>query len=107
MGKRKFTAEFKARLVLEVISGERELGEIASEHQINPNQLRAWKSAFLEKAPLVFEESKAAKDAAQRADEAALEKAEMLKTIGQLTLERDFLMKQAHEKNKGVLLRRG
>ncbi len=49
MGKRKFTAEFKARLVLEVISGERELGEIASEHQINPNQLRAWKSAFLEK----------------------------------------------------------
>ena len=106
MGKRKFTAEFKARLVLEVISGERELGEIASEHQINPNQLRTWKSAFLEKAPLVFEESKNAKEAALRADEAALEKAEMLKTIGQLTLERDFLMKQAHEKNKGVLLRR-
>ncbi len=44
--------------------------------------------------------------AALRAEEAALEKAEMLKTIGQLTLERDFLMKQAHEKNKGVLLRR-
>ncbi len=106
MGKRKFTAEFKARLVLEVISGERELGEIASEYQINPNQLRTWKSAFLEKAPLVFEESKIAKEAALRADEAAMEKAEMLKTIGQLTLERDFLMKQAHEKNKGVLLRR-
>ena len=106
MGKRKFTAEFKAKLVLEVISGERELGEIATEHQINPNQLRTWKSAFMEKASLVFEESKAAKEAAMRADEAAAEKAEMLKTIGQLTLERDFLMKQAHEKNKGVLLRR-
>ncbi len=54
----------------------------------------------------MFEESKAAKEAALKADEAAMEKAEMLKTIGQLTLERDFLMKQAHEKNKGVLLRR-
>ncbi len=107
MGKRKFTAEFKAKLVLEVLSGERELGEIASEHQINPNQLRAWKAAFLEKAPTMFEENKAAKEAARQAEQAAEEKAEMLKTIGQLTLERDFLMKQAHERNKGVYLRRG
>lgn len=106
MGKRKFTAEFKAALVLEVLCGERELGEIASEHEINPNQLRAWKTAFLEKAPTVFEESKSAKEAARREQEAAEEKAAMLKTIGQLTLERDFLMQQAHEQNKAVRLRR-
>lgn len=106
MGKRKFTAEFKAALVLEVLCGERELGEIASEHEINPNQLRAWKTAFLENAPTVFEESKSAKEAARREQEAAEEKAAMLKTIGQLTLERDFLMKQAHEQNKAVRLRR-
>ena len=107
MGKRKFTAEFKAKLVLEVLSGERELGAIASEYQINPNQLRSWKAAFLEKAPTLFEENKAAKEAARQAEQVAEEKAAMLKTIGQLTLERDFLMKQAHERNKGVSLRRG
>lgn len=107
MGKRKFTAEYKADLVLEVLRGERELGAIASEHQINPNQLRAWKTAFLEKAAMLFEESKAAKETARREQETAEEKAAMLKTIGQLTLERDFLMKQAHERNKGVHLRRG
>ncbi len=107
MGKRKFTAEFKAKLVLEVLSGERELGAIASEHQINPNQLRSWKAAFLEKAPTLFEENKAVKEAARQAEQVAEEKAAMLKTIGQLTLERDFLMKQAHERNKGVSLRRG
>ncbi len=45
-------------------------------------------------------------EAARRTDEAAQEKAAMLKTIGQLTLERDFLMAQAHERNKGVSLRR-
>ncbi len=107
MGKRKFSAEFKAKLVLEVLSGERELGVIASEYHINPNQLRAWKAAFLEKAPTLFEESKVAKEAARQAEQAAVEKSEMLKTIGQLTLERDFLMKQVHERNKGVYLRRG
>jgi transposase-like protein len=106
MGKRKFTGEFKAQLVLEVLHGERELGAIAAQHQINPNQLRAWKAAFLEKAPTLFEENKAAKETARREAEAAAEKAEMLKTIGQLTLERDFLMVQAHERNKAVRLRR-
>lgn len=107
MGKRKFTAEFKANLVLEVLRGERELGAIASEHQINPNQLRAWKTAFLERAPMLFEENKQAKEAVRQEQEQADEKAAMLKTIGQLTLERDFLMKQAHERNKGVSVRRG
>ena len=104
--RRKYTAEFKAEIVLQVLSGEDELGAIASRHQLNPNQIRAWRAQFLEKAPTLFEESKAAKEAAER--EAALEgeKAAMLKTIGQLTLERDFLMEQAHARNKGVLLRR-
>ena len=106
MSKRKFTAEFKAKIVLEVLRGERELGEIAAEHQINPNQLRTWKASFIEKAPALFEESKAAKEAARREEELAAKQAEMLKTIGQLTLERDFLMAQAHERNRGYLRRK-
>ncbi len=105
MGKRKFTAEFKAKVVLEVLSGEYELGEIASGYDINPNQLRTWKAAFLEKAPMLFEESKSAREAARREEEQKAEKASMLKTIGQLTLERDFLMAQAHELNRGYLRR--
>jgi len=105
--RRRYTAEFKAEIVLQVLTGEEELGAIALKHQINPNQIRTWKTQFLEKAPTLFEDSKAAKDAAER--EAALEeeKTAMLKTIGQLTLERDFLVEQAQARNKGVLLRRG
>jgi len=104
--RRKFTAEFKAEVVLQVLSGEEELGAIASRLQINPNQIRAWKTQFLEKAPTVFDDNKAAKEAAEKAVEAEKEKTAMLKTIGQLTLERDFLMEQAHARNKGVLVRR-
>ena len=92
MAHTKYSPEFKAKLVLEVISGEKELGEIASDNNINPNMLRNWKSEFVSKASTVFEcGSKETKKAHRK--EVALEKKNdrMLKTIGQLTLERDYL----------------
>lgn len=105
MSKRKFTAEFKAEIVLEVLRGERDLGAIASERQLNPNQIRAWKKAFLEKAPTMFEESRQEKEASRLKKEAADKEQAMLKTIGQLTLERDFLQQQAIERNRKGRLR--
>ncbi len=91
MARSNYTPEYKAKLVLEVLQGERELGEIAADNGINPNMLRNWKKEFVENASRAFDETRQAKEA--RRKEAALEKekAQMLKTIGQLTLERDFL----------------
>jgi len=106
MKKRQYTAEFKTKIVLEILKEEHELGEIASKYQINPNLIRTWRAAFLEKAPMVFESDKSDKVLAVKEREAADEREAMLKTIGQLTMERDFLMQQAHEQNKGVIRRR-
>ena len=66
MSRRKFTAEFKAKVVMQLLTGHDELGSIALEHNINPNQLRAWKSQFVEKAPTLFEDSRAARESAER-----------------------------------------
>lgn len=44
MARASYLPEFKTKLVLEVLQGEKELNEIASEHNINPNMLRNWKS---------------------------------------------------------------
>jgi transposase-like protein len=87
-----YTASFKTKIVLEVLREEKELGEIAAEHNLNPNMVRNWKREFLENAETVFENPKKLEREAKR-KEAALEKKnnQMLKTIGQLTLERDFL----------------
>jgi transposase-like protein len=87
-----YTAPFKTKIVLEVLREEKELGEIAAEHNLNPNMVRNWKREFLENAETVFENPKKLEREAKR-KEAALEKKnnQMLKTIGQLTLERDFL----------------
>ncbi|MDR1158503.1 MAG: transposase [Oscillospiraceae bacterium] len=90
--KRKFTSEYKVKVVLEVLREARTLGEIAAEHEINPNQLATWKREFLAKAPGVFEGPSAEK-ARQKAEQAAMaEKDRLLKTVGQLTMERDFLL---------------
>jgi transposase-like protein len=91
MKKRIFTSEFKVKLVLEVLRGEHTVGEIAAQNEINPTQLNAWKREFMDKAPSLFDEPKKEREAKRATQEAEDEKARMLKTIGQLTMERDYL----------------
>ena len=106
MAKRKFTAEYKAALVVELLREELHISEIAVRENISRTQLQNWKKEFLDKAPTVFSESRSARESARLEQEAAEEKAAMLKTIGQLTLERDFLMEEAKKKEYKVYLRR-
>ncbi len=91
MSRTTYSAEFKAKLVLEVIEGAESLEAIASRNQINPNMLRTWKKEFVENAARVFSESKDQREARRKEDELKKERDKMYKTIGQLTLERDFL----------------
>ncbi len=92
MAHKQYTAQYKTKIVLEVLQGERELGEIASENQLNPNMVRNWKREFMEKASTVFEDpTKASRQAKKQEEAQRKEVTRMLKTIGQLTLERDFL----------------
>ena len=68
MTRKTYTAEYKTKLVLEVIREESRLEEIAAANEINPNMLRNWKQEFLKNASSVFsqKESKAAKRAEQK-----------------------------------------
>lgn len=92
MSRGKYTPEFKARIVLEVLQGERELGAIAAENNLNPNMVRNWKAEFVENASSIFEEhGKAEREVKRKEAAAAKERDKMLKTIGQLTVERNFL----------------
>ena len=96
MKKRVYTSEYKVKLILEILREDQTIGEIAAKYEINPNQLSNWRRDFLDKIPGVFDESKkerdirrAEKEAAEK--EAAEKEAAMLRTIGQLTIERDYL----------------
>jgi len=91
MTKRSYTSEFKVKVVLEVLKGELLLGEIAGGYGINPNLVTRWKREFLENAASVFEKSEESKQKQRESKDAEAEKLQMLKMIGQLTLERDYL----------------
>ena len=103
MAHRQYTAQYKTKIVLVVLQGEKELGEIAAENNLNPNMVRNWKREFLEKADKVFEDSrKAEKEAKKKEEVQRKEIARMLKTIGQLTLERDFLQDCFHQTGQTI-----
>ena len=56
--RRNFTAKFKSDLVLELLKGETDLNTLATQNSIQPNLLRNWKKEFLEKASIVFDDSR-------------------------------------------------
>lgn len=92
MARSTYTPEFKARIVIEVLEGRKELEAIAAENQLNPNMLRNWKSEFLKNAGKAFEpQSKGTKEARRKEIKREKENERLLKTVGQLTLERDYL----------------
>ena len=96
MKKRTFSAEFKAKVVLEVLQGEKELSMIAQENEIAPNQIRKWKSEFVENAALVFDNKKD-KEYKEKALQHEQETDKIYKSIGQLTTQVDWLKKKSAE----------
>ena len=48
--RRKFTPEFKAELVLEVLSGASSQAEVCRRHNLNENRLSQWKRQLFENA---------------------------------------------------------
>ena len=70
MGYKSYTAEYKTKVVLEVLREEKPLGETASSYGLNPNMVRNWKTDFLAKASSVFENPEKAAKKAKRKEEA-------------------------------------
>ena len=50
MAYKNYTSEFKAKVVIEVLQGEKSLSEIAAHYNLNPNMVRTWKAEFIENA---------------------------------------------------------
>ena len=84
--RRKFSAEFKAKVALEALSGELTLAELASKYDVHPTQIAGWKRQAKEGMVAAF----FGKVASVQKD-ATAEIRELHAKIGQLTVEKDFL----------------
>lgn len=52
---RTYTPEFKVRVVLELISGKKNMSEASREYGIKDSVISRWRQEFMERAPRIFE----------------------------------------------------
>ncbi len=88
MTRRKFTAKFKTKIVLEALKEQETTNELSQRYDVAPQQITSWKREFLQKAEDVF--TKVPKSKKSEAEE---KEERLLKTIGQQKVELDFLKK--------------
>jgi transposase-like protein len=54
MATRRYTAKFKFQVVMEVLRGRKEIGQVARAYGVHPITLGLWKKDFLDHGPEVF-----------------------------------------------------
>ena len=85
--RQKHTATFKAQVALEGMREQSTVVEIGRRYKINPNLVHKWKKEAIERLAVVFEPGRASSEESANADR----ETELLRKVGQLTLENDFL----------------
>ncbi len=89
--RRKFNADFKAKVVIEAIKERDTIEEIARKYELHPNQITTWKKEFLNNAAAAFATEADLNDEKKQQD-AIVEK--LYSQIGQLKVENDWLKKK-------------
>jgi putative transposase len=90
--RRRHSAEFKARVALEALKGQRTLNEIAACYEVHPGQIVQWKKQLAEGLPSLFDPKR------DKADQDALTlTAQLYQQIGQLKVEVDWLKKKSEQ----------
>jgi len=84
--RRRFTAEFKARVAVEALRERDSVQAIAARHDLHPNQVSAWKRQLLDGVPEVF----AKEGRGKLAKEHDAKIRDLHAKIGELMVERDF-----------------
>jgi transposase-like protein len=92
--KKKYTTEFKAMLVQEMLREQKSISQLAAEHGIHPNQLYAWRATALTGLPTLFSDQASQEQAAR---EQALHQQidQLYRDLGQATSQLNWLKKKA------------
>jgi transposase-like protein len=90
---RHFGKDFKAKVAIEAIKGEKTLNEIASLYEVHPNQVSQWKKLALEKLPEVMADGRTPEARQVR----PVDEEKLHQKIGQQAIEIDFLKKKLRQ----------
>jgi hypothetical protein len=84
-------AQFKVRVAVEAIRGEKPLSELGSQFKVHPMQIAKWRKSALEQPPELFVDGRTRKARRGEAESDAL-----YEEIGRLKVELDWLKKSWH-----------
>ncbi len=87
--RRKFTEEFKLKVILEALKERSTLTELSQRYDLHPNQISKWKADFLENAKQFLSP---VHPNSSKADQEDIEK--LYSKIGKLQMEIDFFKKK-------------
>jgi transposase-like protein len=90
MRRNNYSAEFKTKVALAALKGDKTINEIASFYEVHPNQVMNWKKQAVAAIPDTF----SARRVRQEKEDEEL-KAQLYQQIGQLKVELDWLKKKS------------
>ncbi len=88
ISRKKFSAEFKAKVAIEALKEQKTVAELAVLYDLHPTQIQTWKKHFLDNSAVVF--SSKQPDTAQNEAKESL----LYEQIGKLQMHNDWLKKK-------------
>jgi transposase len=91
MEKRRFGKEFKAKVALAAIKGDKTTAELSSMYEVHSTVINRWAKLAREQMPLIFTE----KEEKDQDKEKLI--SELYKRIGELSIENEWLKKKLNQ----------
>ena len=85
-----YSADFKAKVALESVKGDKSLAELAAKYEVHPTQIGQWRKVLLSGLSEVFSDKRQKQE--ENTEE---EKARLYEEIGRLKIELDWLKKKS------------
>lgn len=89
--RKSYDTAFKVKVALEAAKEQMTLQELAQKYDVSPGQISQWKKQLVEGAGELFERPNKKQKRERETEE---ERDHLLKTVGQLTVENEFLKKK-------------
>jgi putative transposase len=102
-----FSADFKTKVVLELLEGEQTISQISSKYNVTVKSIQSWKKQFLENASLAFDVGGATKAYKNEIEELKQENENLAKALGKATVKAEWAvgkLKSLDLSNKKALI---
>jgi transposase len=86
--RKQYSPQFKAKVALEAVRGEKTISELASQYEVHPTMINNWKRQLWDEASSLFEKGSEA-NPTNESQQSQID--ELYRQIGKLKVERDFL----------------